>query len=546
MKHYLNDFKALILPYRICQLQDMRFPGWVLCTGVYVDRAWHIFYNSGNLISSGDKTLEDIGRLTRQRIEKFDALKKEYGVAHFPNTYKKDTDVCDFIKEYSPLDAEKLHSIDKIHKMAGRIMAVRIFGKAAFIHFQDGSGKLQAFFEKAKLGEKAYELFKKLDVGDIIGLWGTPIKTKTGELSVYTQGFELLTKNFQPLPEKWHGLTDVETRYRQRYADLIMSSEVKEVFLKRTKIIKALRSYMDNLGFIEVETPMMQSIPGGATAKPFKTHHNALNMDLYMRIAPELYLKRLVVGGFERVYEINRNFRNEGISTRHNPEFTMMEFYMAYADYKDLMKLTEEMISTIAMDVLGTAKVVYQGTEIDFSPPWQSFTMKEVITAVGKVGADIIEDHSKAMAFCREKGFPVTGSEGLGELQTIIFEETCEDKLTGPVFITSYPTEVSPLSRRNTEDPSIVDRFELYIAGREIANAFSELNDPFDQKERFEKQLADKEGPGELDEDYIRALEYGMPPAAGEGIGIDRLVMLLTDSPSIRDVILFPLLRKGE
>jgi len=303
---------------------------------------------------------------------------------------------------------------------------------------------------------------------------------------------------------------------------------------------------MDNLGFIEVETPMMQSIPGGATAKPFKTHHNALNMDLYMRIAPELYLKRLVVGGFERVYEINRNFRNEGISTRHNPEFTMMEFYMAYADYKDLMKLTEEMISTIAMDVLGTAKVVYQGTEIDFSPPWQSFTMKEVITAVGKVGADIIEDHSKAMAFCREKGFPVTGSEGLGELQTIIFEETCEDKLTGPVFITSYPTEVSPLSRRNTEDPSIVDRFELYIAGREIANAFSELNDPFDQKERFEKQLADKEGPGELDEDYIRALEYGMPPAAGEGIGIDRLVMLLTDSPSIRDVILFPLLRKGE
>jgi lysyl-tRNA synthetase, class II len=515
-------------------------------SGVYVDTEWHIFYNSGNLISSGDKTLEDIGRLTKQRIDKFNALKNEYGVAHFPNTYKKDTDVHDFIKEYSPQDAESLHAVETVHKMAGRIMAVRIFGKAAFIHFQDASGKLQAFFEKAKIGEKTYELFKKLDIGDIIGLWGTPIKTKTGELSVYTQGFELLTKNFQPLPEKWHGLTDVETRYRQRYTDLIMSWEVKEVFLKRTKIIKALRAYMDQLGFIEVETPMMQAIPGGATAKPFKTHHNALDMDLFMRIAPELYLKRLVVGGFERVYEINRNFRNEGISTRHNPEFTMMEFYMAYADYKDLMKLTEEMISSIAMDVLGTTKVNYQGTEIDFSPPWQSFTMKEAITAVGKVDAGIIEDRDKAATFCKEKGFPATGSEGLGVLQTIIFEETCEDKLAGPVFITSYPTEVSPLSRCNSDDPSIVDRFELYIAGREIANAFSELNDPFDQKKRFEKQLIDKEGPAELDEDYIRALEYGMPPAAGEGIGIDRLVMLLTDSPSIRDVILFPLLRKGE
>lgn len=527
-------------------MPDKHFPDWGVCPGVYVDTAWHIFYNSGNLISSGDKTLEDIGRLTKQRIEKFDALKNEYGVVHFPNTYKKDTDVRDFIKEYSSFDAETLHGIETVHKMAGRIMAVRIFGKAAFIHFQDGSGKLQAFFEKAKIGENAYELFKKLDVGDIIGLWGTPVKTKTGELSIYTQGFELLTKNFQPLPEKWHGLTDIETRYRQRYVDLIMSSDVKDVFLKRTKIISALRSYMDRLGFIEVETPMMQSIPGGATAEPFKTHHNALDMDLYLRIAPELYLKRLVVGGFERVYEINRNFRNEGISTRHSPEFTMMEFYMAYADYKDLMKLTEEMISSIAIEVLGTAKVNYQGTEIDFSPPWQSFTMKEAIAAVGKVDAGIIEDRDKAIAFCKGNGFPVDGSEGLGELQTIIFEETCEDKLAGPVFITSYPTEVSPLSRRNTEDPSIVDRFELYIAGREIANAFSELNDPFDQKERFEKQLLDKEGPGELDEDYIRALEYGMPPAAGEGIGIDRLVMLLTDSPSIRDVILFPLLRKGE
>jgi lysyl-tRNA synthetase class 2 len=490
--------------------------------------------------------LEDINRLVKQRIEKFELLKEEMGVDHFPNRYKKDTSTADFIDAYGKKESDELLAISTIHHLAGRIMAVRTFGKASFIHFQDGEGRLQAFFEKAKVGEDAYKLFKKLDVGDIIGLWGTPIKTRTGELSVYVQGFELLTKSFRPLPEKWHGLKDVETRYRQRYVDLTVSPDVKEIFLIRTKIIKALRTYMDGLRFIEVETPMMQSIAGGATAKPFVTHHNAFDMELYMRIAPELYLKRLVVGGFERVYEINRNFRNEGISTRHNPEFTMMEFYMAYADYTDLMTLTEDMISSISLEVLGKTAITYQGQEIDLSPPWQRFTMNDATNKIGGVKTEILEDRDRAANYCKELEIDIEGDETLGELQLILFEATTEDKLNGPVFITSYPTEVSPLSRMNNENPSIVDRFELFIAGREIANAFSELNDPFDQKERFIEQIRKKEGPSELDEDYIRALEYGMPPTAGEGIGIDRLIMLLTDSPSIRDVILFPLLRKGE
>ncbi len=490
--------------------------------------------------------MEDINRLMQQRIDKFAQLKDEMGVEHFPNTYRKDTDIEAFIDAYQPKEAQELSAISTVHRLAGRIMAVRTFGKASFIHFQDGSGRLQAFFEKATVGDEAYALFKKLDVGDIIGLWGTPVKTRTGELSVYVQGFELLTKSFRPLPEKWHGLKDVEIRYRQRYVDLTVSPEVKETFLLRTKIIKALRAYMDGSGFIEVETPMMQPIAGGATAKPFITHHNVFDMDLYLRIAPELYLKRLIVGGFERVYEINRNFRNEGVSTRHNPEFTMMEFYMAYADYADLMTFTENMFSTIAQEVLGKTTITYQGQEINLSPPWQRYTLKDATRDIGGVPQEVLDSRDLAAARCKELGAELEGNETLAELQVILFETTAEDKLTGPVFITSYPTEVSPLSRMNNDDPSIVDRFELYVAGREIANAFSELNDPFDQRERFVEQLKKKEGPSELDVDYIRALEYGMPPTAGEGIGIDRLIMLLTDSPSIRDVILFPLLRKGE
>ena len=490
--------------------------------------------------------MEDLNRLIRQRIEKYELMKQESGVEHFPNTYRKDTDISTFMRTYGDKSADELKEITTIHHLAGRIMATRKFGKASFIHFQDGTGKLQAFFEEARLGTQSYDLFKKLDIGDIIGLWGTPVKTRTGELSVYVQGFELLTKSFRSLPEKWHGLKDVETRYRQRYVDLVVSPEVKQTFLMRTRIITALRKYMDSHEFVEVETPMMQSIPGGATAKPFLTHHNALDMDLYLRIAPELYLKRLVVGGFERVYEINRNFRNEGISTKHNPEFTMMEFYLAYADYQDLMVFTEDMISCVAREVLGTAIITYQGVTLDLTPPWQRYTLKAATTEIGGVPSGVLEEQEKAKVFCKSTGIEIEGDESLGELQLTIFEATTEDKLTGPVFITSYPTAVSPLSRKNQTDPSVVDRFELYIAGREIANAFSELNDPIDQRNRFVEQVRKKEGPSEVDEDYIRALEYGMSPAAGEGIGIDRLVMLLTDSPSIRDVILFPLLRKGE
>ena len=492
--------------------------------------------------------MEDINRLVRQRIEKYETMKRDMGVAHFPNTYRKDTNVSEFIGSYLEKDAEELLQVSSVHHMAGRIMSMRTFGKASFIHFQDATGSLQAFFEKARLGEDAYALFKKLDIGDIIGLWGTPVKTRTGELSIYVQGFELLTKSFQPLPEKWHGLKDVEIRYRQRYVDLIVSPEARQTFITRTRIISAIRTYMDSHGFLEVETPMMQAIAGGATAKPFLTHHNALDMDLYLRIAPELYLKRLLVGGFERVYEINRNFRNEGLSTRHNPEFTMLEFYQAYADYTDLMRFTEDMVSTVAREVLGSHTVAYQGVEINLSPPWKRLTLREAAIEVGGVEPEAFDNRERALTSLKNRGVEMAGDESLGELQLTLFEETAEEKLIQPVFITSYPTEVSPLSRKNTDSPSLVDRFELYIAGRELANAFSELNDPFDQRERFVEQLKKKneESPSELDEDYIRALEYGMPPAAGEGIGIDRLVMLLTDSPSIRDVILFPLLRKGE
>ncbi|MEA2102948.1 MAG: lysine--tRNA ligase [Thermodesulfobacteriota bacterium] len=490
--------------------------------------------------------MDDTNRLIKQRMAKFDMLKEEMGVEHFPNTYKKDTPVQGFVERYGTKEQEELKEITEIAHLAGRIVAIRKFGKASFMHFQDTSGRLQGFFEKSRLGDAAYALFKKLDIGDIIGLWGTPARTRTGELSVYVQGFELLSKSFRPLPEKWHGLKDVETRYRQRYVDLTISPGVKETFVTRTRVVSFLRKYMDEQGFLEVETPMMQTIAGGATAQPFETYHNALDMDLFMRVAPELYLKRLLVGGFERVYEINRNFRNEGISTRHNPEFTMMEFYMAYADYTDLMDFTEDMISKAALHVLGTTSITYQGQELELAAPWQRYTMKAATIEIGEVPGEVLEDRGKAFAYARGLGIDLQGEESLGELQSMIFEETTEQSLVGPVFITAYPIEISPLSRKNNEDPSLVDRFELFIAGREIANAFSELNDPVDQKGRFIAQMDQKDSPSQIDEDYIRALEYGMPPAAGQGIGIDRLIMLLTDSPSIKDVILFPLLRKGE
>jgi len=410
--------------------------------------------------------------------------------------------------------------------IAGRIIFLRSFGKAAFVKLVDRSGKLQVFVEKQTVGDKAFALFQKLDVGDILYAAGTLFKTKTGELTLKAATLQLAAKSVRPLPEKWHGLQDIEERYRQRYVDLIVNESARKAFVVRSKAVQLIREFFAGRDYLEVETPMMHPIPGGAAAKPFVTHHNKLDMDLFLRVAPELYLKRLVVGGLERVFEIGRNFRNEGISTQHNPEFTMLEFYQAYATYEDLMALIEDLLSTVAQKVLGTTKVTYQGTDIVLKAPFAKMTMQE---AVQKIGGQTIAD---------------------GVKRTEFFEAHCESKLIQPTFITQYPTEVSPLARKNDVDPSVTDRFELYICGREIANGFNELNDPEDQAERFRAQVEALHGGNEeamhFDADYIRALEVGMPPTAGAGIGIDRLLMLLTDAPSIRDVILFPQLRTKE
>ncbi|HEX9949378.1 MAG TPA: lysine--tRNA ligase, partial [Thermodesulfobacteriota bacterium] len=391
-------------------------------------------------------------------------------------------------------------------------------------------------------------LFKRLDAGDFVGVRGRPFRTKTGELTIEVSFIQLLAKSFRPLPEKWHGLTDVETRYRQRYLDLIVNPQVKETFYKRNEIIQGIKGFLLQRDFLEVETPMMQPIPGGATARPFKTHHNTLDMDLYLRIAPELYLKRLVIGGMERVFELNRNFRNEGVSTQHNPEFTMLEFYQAYSTYEDLMALIEEMISAVARTVCGSYKITYQGTALDLTPPWPRLTLKQALKQYGKVDEEAFSDMDAAASRAEEIGVEMNQEQGLAELLVAIFEKIVEPKLIQPTFITEYPVEVSPLARRKASDPTITERFELFIMGREIANGFSELNDPEDQRERFRRQAAQK-GAAEddlsvIDEAFLTALEYGMPPAAGAGIGIDRLVMTLTDSPSIRDVIFFPQMRE--
>jgi len=431
--------------------------------------------------------------------------------------------------------------------VAGRIVAMRSFGKAGFSHIQDGSGRIQIYFQKNTLGDEQYALFRKLDIGDFIGIKGMLFRTKTNELTIDVGNVTLLSKSIRPLPEKWHGLTDVELRYRQRYVDLIVNPEVKKVFILRTKIIQSIRKFLNERGYLEVETPMMQAIPGGATARPFETHHNALDMDLYLRIAPELYLKRLLVGGFEKVYEINRNFRNEGISTRHNPEFTMLEFYTAYADYRDLINMTEEMITWVASEVLATTTVEFEGQTIHLAAPWKRITYIDALREAG-VPDDVLSSPDKAHEYARKLGASLKGGEPLGKLWNEIFEALVEPKLVQPTFIMDYPTDISPLSRKRDDNPDYVERFELFIAGREIANAFSELNDPLDQKERFQKQMSEREAGDDeahqMDEDFIRALEYGMPPAAGEGIGIDRLAMLLTGSSSIRDVILFPQMKK--
>jgi lysyl-tRNA synthetase, class II len=466
----------------------------------------------------------------------------------FPNDFRRNVVAGELHAEYGAKDPAEVETRNVRVKVAGRMMTRRVMGKASFVHLQDMSGRIQLYVTRDTLGPERYEDFKKWDIGDILGAEGTLFKTKTGELSVKVDEIRLLAKALRPLPEKYHGLTDTETKYRQRYLDLIMSDVARNTFRVRTAIVRHIRRFLDARGFLEVETPMMQVIPGGATARPFVTHHHALDMSLFLRVAPELYLKRLIVGGFERVYEINRNFRNEGLSTRHNPEFTMLEFYQAYADYRDLMNLTEEMLRGLAQEVLGTDDIGFQGERYDFAKRFRRLTLKEAILHYNPDirGADL-ESVEALRAIAARLGLPVKETHGTGKLQLEIFEKTVEDQLKDPTFITSYPTEVSPLARRNDEDPGITDRFELFVGGREIANGFSELNDAEDQAERFRKQVAEKEAGDEeamhFDEDYIRALEHGMPPTAGEGIGIDRLVMLFTDSPSIRDVLLFPHMR---
>jgi len=481
-----------------------------------------------------------------QRREKLKVL-RELGNP-FPCDFRRNVVAGELHAEYGAQDNETLEPAEISVSIAGRIMTRRIMGKASFVHLQDMSGKMQIYVQRDVVGTDEYQGFKKWDIGDIIGVEGKLFKTRKGELSVRADSIRLLTKALRPLPEKYHGVTDQEIRYRQRYLDLIMNEPTRDTFRTRTKIVSYIRNFLVERDFLEVETPMMQAVPGGATARPFETFHNALDIDLYLRIAPELYLKRLVVGGFERVFEINRNFRNEGLSTRHNPEFTMLEFYQAYADYHELMDLSEALFRGLAENVIGRTRIHYQGDEYDFGKPFTRMTVKESILHYNDdISADDLESIERLKAICEKYLIPVKESYGAGKLQIEIFEKTVESRLMNPTFITAYPTEVSPLARRNDDDPSITDRFELFIGGREIANGFTELNDAEDQAERFRQQLVEKEAGDDeamhFDEDYICALEHGMPPTAGEGIGIDRLVMLFTDSPSIRDVLLFPHMR---
>lgn len=490
---------------------------------------------------------DELNSVIKTRVEKACGLMDD-NVHLYPNDFKRDTEVKSILDQLSEADDETLGASEQTFAIAGRVVSYRSFGKVTFFNLKDRSAKIQVYAARDELGTEEYQRFKKTDIGDIVGVTGGVFRTKTGELTVKTKAFKLITKSMRPLPEKYHGLKDVETRYRQRYVDLIVTPRTMEIFKARTTIVRELRDILDEKGFMEVETPMLQAIPGGATAKPFETHHNALDMKLYMRIAPELYLKRLLVGGFERVYEINRNFRNEGTSTQHNPEFTMLEFYWAYANFENLMDLTEEMFSRLAKKVTGSTVVPYQGEQIDLSiGAWTRMPFHESLEKIGGVSPDVYTDYEKCRDLVKEKGEKVVEDEKLGKLQAKLFDMLVEPKLVQPHFIYHYPTDISPLSRRNEDNPDITDRFELFMTGRELANAFSELNDPVDQRGRFEIQVEEKEAGDEeahfMDEDYVRALEYGMPPAAGQGIGIDRLVMLLTDSASIREVILFPLLR---
>jgi lysyl-tRNA synthetase class 2 len=491
------------------------------------------------------KQLDENEQIVQRRL-KLTALRKQANP--FPNDFKVENLAHDLHAQFDQQTSEELEKEDNLVSIAGRIMTRRDMGKASFIHVQDRTGRIQLYLRKDDLSERVYQESKDYDLGDIVGVTGFLFKTKTNELTIKVENIKLLTKALRPLPDKFHGLNDQETCYRQRYLDILVNEKSRQTFFIRSKVIEAMREFLCKMNFLEVETPMMHAIPGGAAAKPFKTFHNALDMELFLRIAPELYLKRLVVGGFERVFEINRNFRNEGLSTRHNPEFTMIEFYQAYATYHDLMNLTEEMLRHIAEKVLGKTKLTYQDKEYDLSKPFLRMTLQEAILHYNpEITKEQITDITQARELARKYELAVQDDYGLGKIQYEFFEKTVEKNLDQPIFITEFPTEVSPLARQNDQNPLITDRFELFIAGRELANGFSELNDAEEQAARFKEQAAARTAGDEeamyYDADYITALEYGLPPTAGEGIGIDRLVMFLTDSPSIRDVILFPQMR---
>ncbi len=483
---------------------------------------------------------QDIGQLMKVRREKLAELQAEGENPFDVTTYDQQYHTADITENFDEMEGKEV-------SLAGRLMSKRVMGKASFFDLRDREGKIQLYVTRDEMGEEVYKKFKRLDIGDLVGVTGQVFKTQKGEISIKTNSYQLLSKSLLPLPEKFHGLRDTDLRYRQRYVDLIMNPEVRKTFEMRSKITTAIRNYLDARGYMEVETPILNTIPGGAAARPFITHHNTLDIDMYMRVAPELYLKRLIVGGFERVYEMGRQFRNEGMDVKHNPEFTSMEVYEAYTDYEGMMNLTEDLISTVTKQVLGTTKVTYQGTDIDLAPGWARMTMMESIKKFAGIDFAEATTDAEAEALAKSVGIEVEKGMTRGEIISLTFEEKVEDNLVQPTFIYEYPVEVSPLAKRYKDNPAFTERFEIFITGREFGNAFSELNDPIDQKERFMKQVEKREAGDEeanmMDEDFVTALEYGMPPTGGLGIGIDRLIMLLTDSASIRDVLLFPTMK---